>query len=151
MLYSWLFNISLVVLLFVFMELFSVFMHKYLQHGTLWVLHKDHHIYKEGRFQKNDAFSFLFSIISFLLIVIGIFSGLNFKFFLGIGMLFYGIGYFLYHDIVFHGRIQIKYQPKNHYLKRVLNAHTLHHQKSTADSGVSFGFFFVTKKYGIID
>jgi beta-carotene 3-hydroxylase len=137
--------------MFIFMELFSIFMHKYLQHGLLWVLHRDHHIYEEGRFEKNDAFSFMFSIISFLLIVTGIFSGFDFKFFLGIGMLFYGIGYFLYHDIVFHGRIQIRYEPNNRYLRRVLNAHAQHHQKSTANSGVSFGFFFVGKEYDVME
>jgi beta-carotene 3-hydroxylase len=85
--------------------------------------------------------------MSFLLITTGFFSGLDIKIYLGIGMLFYGIGYFLYHDIIFHGRIQIKYRPSNRYLKRVLNAHADHHQKSDASSGVSFGFFLVSKKY----
>jgi beta-carotene 3-hydroxylase len=89
----------------------------------------------------------MFSIISFLLIVTGIFSGFDFKFFMGIGMLIYGIGYFLYHDIVFHHRIKTKYIPKNRYLKRVLRAHGQHHMKSTESTGVSFGFFFVGKKY----
>jgi len=133
------------------MELISVFMHKYLQHGPLWVLHKDHHIYEAGRFEKNDVFSLIFSIISFLLIVTGVFSGFDFKFFVGIGMLVYGMGYFLYHDIIFHGRIKIKYYPTNQYLKRVLNAHAQHHQQSSANSGISFGFFAVGKKYDVVN
>jgi beta-carotene 3-hydroxylase len=63
----------------------------------------------------------------------------------GIGIMFYGIGYFLVHDIFFHKRIKIKYRPKSAYMKRVLDAHALHHQKSTAHTGVNFGFLYASR------
>jgi len=139
--------ILLVPCMFVLMEMISIGMHKFLQHGSLWVLHEDHHRYTKGRWEKNDVFSFFFSILSILLLITGFFGGLDVRFWLGIGMLCYGFGYFLYHDIVFHKRVKLRYKPKNRYIQRVLNAHRMHHQKSTDHDGVSFGFFFVGKQY----
>ncbi len=59
----------------------------------------------------------------------------------------YGIGYFMVHDVFFHHRIRINYKPKSEYMKRVLHAHAIHHQKSTAKDGVNFGFLYASKKY----
>ena len=132
---------------FFLMEIISLFMHKYLQHGPLWFLHEDHHKYTKGRIEKNDSFTFFFTIITMILLIFGFLDGFDFKFFLGLGIFLYGMGFFLYHDMVFHRRIKIKYKPKIKYLNRVINAHKMHHQKSTAKTGVSFGFFIVGKQY----
>jgi len=132
---------------FLFMEIISLLMHKYLQHGVLWFLHEDHHRASKGRFEKNDIFTFFFSIVTIVLLITGFLDGFDFKFWFGIGIFTYGLGFFLYHDMVFHKRIKIKYRPKMKYIKRVINAHRIHHQKSTSNSGVSFGFFIVGKNY----
>lgn len=132
---------------FFFMEFVAFLMHKYLQHGRLWFLHQDHHRHTKSRFQKNDLFTIFYSIVTMLLLVFGFFGGFDYRFWIGLGIFFYGMGFFVYHDMVFHRRIKTRYRPKNNYLLRIINAHRTHHQKSTATEGVNFGFFIVGKQY----
>ena len=129
------------------MEGVAWFLHKYIMHGFGWYLHEDHHRYTKGRFEKNDVFGLFFSILSFLLILTGYLNNFDIKFPIGIGVALYGIGYFLVHDIFFHHRIKIKLRPKSSYMKRVLNAHAIHHQKSKPHEGICFGFLYANKKY----
>ena len=139
----------LLILTFLFMEFVAWFLHKYVMHGFGWYLHEDHHSYHKGRFEKNDIFGFFFAILSFLLILTGFLSGFDIKFPIGIGVMLYGLGYFLVHDIFFHKRIKIKFRPKSKYIKRILNAHTVHHQKSKMHEGICFGFLYASKKYEV--
>ena len=136
---------------FLFMEGVAWFLHKYVMHGVGWYLHEDHHRYTRRKFQKNDVFGLFFAVLSFLLIFTGFFGGLDIRLFLGVGVAMYGIGYFLVHDIFFHHRIKIKFRPKSKYLKRVLHAHAIHHQKSTAHQGVCFGFLFASRQYNVVE
>jgi len=132
-----------------FMEGVAWFLHKYVMHGFGWNLHEDHHRASKGRFEKNDIFGLFFSILSFILILSGFLNEFDIKFPIGIGVAFYGVGYFLVHDIFFHKRIKIKYRPKSSYMKRVLNAHRVHHQKSKPHEGICFGFLYASKKYTV--
>jgi beta-carotene 3-hydroxylase len=141
------FYLLLLLLTFIFMEAFAWFLHKYVMHGFGWYLHEDHHRPTKGRFQKNDLFGLFFSLLSFILILTGFFGNFDIRLPIGIGVACYGIGYFLVHDIFFHRRIKIKYRPKSNYMKRVLNAHAIHHQKSKAHEGICFGFLYANKKY----
>ncbi len=138
-----------ILVIFVFMEGVAWLLHKYMMHGFGWVLHKDHHYPRKGRFEKNDLFGLFFSLVSFLFILSGILSGFDFKLAIGIGIMLYGIGYFLVHDVFFHKRIKINYRPKSSYLDRILNAHGVHHAKSTPKTGVCFGFLYASKKYAV--
>jgi beta-carotene 3-hydroxylase len=138
-----------ILVVFVFMEGVAWFLHKYVMHGVGWFLHKDHHYPRKGRFEKNDVFGVFFSLISFLFILTGILSGFDIKLAIGIGIMLYGIGYFLVHDVFFHKRIKIGYQPKSKYIKRILNAHGIHHAMSTPTTGVNFGFLYASKKYEV--
>jgi beta-carotene 3-hydroxylase len=131
------------------MESVAWFLHKYVMHGYGWYLHEDHHRYSKGRFEKNDVFGLVFATLSFLLILLGFLSGFDIKFPIGIGVMLYGLGYFLVHDTFFHKRIKLKYRPKSNYIKRILNAHAIHHQKSKAYDGICFGFLYASKKYEI--
>ncbi len=141
---------SLIILItFIFMESVAWFLHKYVMHGFGWYLHEDHHRYKKGRFQKNDLFGLFFSVLSFILILTGFFGGFDIRLPIGIGVACYGIGYFVVHDIFFHRRIRIKHRPKSTYMKRVLNAHSTHHQKSKEHDGICFGFLYANKKYNV--
>ena len=148
--YQYILIYTLVLLItFFLMEGFAWFLHKYVMHGFGWFLHEDHHRASEGRFEKNDIFGVFFSVLSFLLILTCFFGGFDIRFPIGIGVACYGIGYFLVHDTFFHRRIKIKYRPKSNYVKRILHAHSIHHQKSTAHSGICFGFLYAQKKYEI--
>ena len=141
--------ILLVLVVFVSMEGVAWFLHRYVMHGFGWFLHKDHHYPRKGRFEKNDLFGAFFGLISFIFILTGTLSGFDIKLAVGIGIMFYGIGYFLVHDIFFHKRIKIRYQPKSNYIQRILNAHGIHHARSTPTSGVNFGFLYASRKYAI--
>jgi len=136
-----------IIITFIFMEGFAWFLHKYVMHGFGWFLHEDHHRASKGRFEKNDAYSLFFSFLSFILLFTGFLDGFDIKFALGIGVTMYGIGYFLFHDIFFHRRVKLGYKPKSKYMKRILYAHRIHHQKSKPHEGVSFGFLWASKKY----
>jgi beta-carotene 3-hydroxylase len=140
----------IIVITFLFMEFVAWFLHKYVMHGIGWYLHEDHHRYSKRKIEKNDIFGLFFSIISFLFIFTGFLDGYDIKFAFGIGIMMYGLGYFLVHDIFFHHRIKIKYRPKSKYMKRVLNAHAVHHQKSKAHEGICFGFLYASKKYKVV-
>jgi len=140
--------ILVTVVVFIFMEGVAWFLHKYVMHGFGWFLHKDHHYPRKGRFEKNDLFGLIFSLMSFLFVFTGVLSGFDWKLAVGIGIMLYGIGYFLVHDVFFHRRIKISYRPKSKYLERILNAHGIHHAKSTPKTGVNFGFLYArAKKY----
>jgi beta-carotene 3-hydroxylase len=141
--------ILVILVVFVFMEGVAWFLHKYVMHGFAWFLHEDHHLPRKGRFEKNDVFGVFFSLISFFFILAGILSGFDIKFAIGIGIMLYGVGYFLVHDVFYHKRIKIRYRPKSTYMKRVLNAHAVHHAKSTPKTGVNFGFLYASKQYEV--
>lgn len=54
------------------MEGVAWFTHKYVMHGFLWLLHRDHYNPKGRGLQKNDLFAVFFGTISFLLILRGV-------------------------------------------------------------------------------
>ena len=138
-----------ILITFILMEGLAWFLHKFVMHGFGWYLHEDHHRYHKEKFEKNDVFGLFFSLLSFILILTGFFGGFDIRLPIGIGVACYGIGYFLVHDIFFHRRIKINYRPKSNYMKRVLNAHAMHHQKSKVHEGICFGFLYASKKYNI--
>ena len=92
-------NILALVATFFIMEFVAWFMHKYVMHGLLWVLHKDHHQPEPGFFEKNDAFFLIFAIPSAILMFLGVMNGFDVRLFIGIGIAAYGLAYFLFHEI----------------------------------------------------
>ena len=139
---------GIVIVTFIFMEFNAWFMHKYIMHGFLWTLHKDHHK-KDHKswFERNDAF-FLFyavlSIISFFLWETGVLSiGLP----IGIGIFLYGLTYFFVHDIFIHQRFKFFKKTNNKYAKALRRAHKIHHKNINKDKGECFGMLWVPLKY----
>lgn len=140
-------NIGLVILTFLFMEFMAWFTHKYVMHGVLWILHEDHHVTDEGFFEKNDAFFLIFAIPSFTLFYYGSANGFDFRFWMGMGILLYGIAYFLVHDIFIHQRFRIFRYTNNIYLRALRKAHKVHHKHLDAKDGECFGMLLVPYKY----
>ncbi|MBN1934924.1 MAG: sterol desaturase family protein [Anaerolineae bacterium] len=140
-------NALVVIAVAVWMEGMAWATHKYVMHGFLWVLHEDHHRPTHRGLQKNDLFALFFSVISCLLIVNGLLFRIWPLFSAGLGMLLYGIGYVLFHDVMFHRRIPgLRIKPRGRYLQRIVRAHKLHHQNSNQKgSGVAFGFLYARK------
>lgn len=89
-----------------------------------------------------------FAIISISFIVIGnTFTSASFLFYIGIGILLYGIFYFIFHEIVVHKRIKNKFKTQNKYLKRIIKAHHIHHKTFTQKGAEAFGFLYAQKKF----
>ncbi len=130
------------------MEFVARFMHKYVMHGRGWCFHYDHHNHSGRVFQKNDLYFFFFAGLSFVLIFFGLRAGWYEMAAAGLGVALYGVGYVLFHDIMFHGRIKrFKFKPKHPYLKRIINAHRVHHATVTQGGAVSFSFLWAPKFY----
>jgi len=133
---------------FLIMECVTWLTHKYVMHGFLWYLHEDHHQpgYKHI-FEKNDAFFVIFALPSILLFYYGIDPVLNYKFFIGLGILCYGIAYFFVHDILIHQRIKWFRNTKLNYFVALRKAHKVHHKHIGKAEGECFGMLFVPIKY----
>jgi len=140
--------ILITVLTFSLMEIVTWLTHKYVMHGFMWYFHEDHHQpgYK-GVFERNDVFFIVFAIPSIVLFYFGFEGGLNYLFFIGLGILFYGIAYFLVHDVFIHRRLKIFGRSKSRYLKALRKGHKAHHKHLGKEEGESFGMLFVPKKY----
>jgi beta-carotene 3-hydroxylase len=102
-------------------------------HGFLWVLHEDHHVPHKGIFEKNDAFFLMFAIPSSLLMIFGSLQGLDFRFFIGLGILLYGIAYFLVHEVLIHQRLPWFKRTNNIYFRAIRKAHKVHHKHLTKE------------------
>ena len=96
--------IAVFVLTFLIMEFMAWFIHKYIMHGILWVLHKDHHQKDhDSWFERNDAFFLFFAVLSMSFLMTAD-EAFWIGFPIGFGILAYGIAYFVVHDIFIHQR-----------------------------------------------
>lgn len=145
----YLFYAMITLATFAIMEGITWLTHKYVMHGFLWYLHEDHHRPGyENFFEKNDLFFVIFAAPSATLMVFGITElGLNFRFFIGLGILFYGIAYFLVHDVLIHQRFKWFKRTKNKYLKGLRKAHKVHHKNMDKEESKCFGMLLVPKKF----
>ncbi len=133
---------------FLAMEFVAWFAHKYVMHGFLWYLHKDHHQHEPGFWEKNDAFFIIFAIPSATCYIVGsAVAGMFPLFFIGVGISLYGIAYFLVHDIFIHQRFKVFTRTKNKYLKAIRKAHKVHHKHLGPEDGECFGMLVVPPKY----
>lgn len=133
---------------FVLMEGITWCTHKYVMHGFGWFLHEDHH--EPGYphvFEKNDAFFVVFAIPSMALFFAGTYTPQTYLFFIGLGILFYGIAYFLVHDVLIHQRFKWFKKTNIKYFKALRKAHKVHHKNMGKEDSQCFGMLFVPLKY----
>ncbi len=133
---------------FLVMETITWLTHKFVMHGFLWYLHEDHHQPKyQTFFEKNDWFFVIFAIPSILLFYNGVNPELNFLFFIGLGILLYGMAYFFIHEIIIHQRIKMFTRTKIKYFVGLRKAHKIHHKHLGKEDGECFGMLYVPRKY----
>lgn len=138
----------ILVLTFLVMECVTWFTHKFIMHGFMWYFHEDHHQPRyEGTFERNDIFFIIFAVPSILLFYFGWKDEINYLFFIGLGILLYGIAYFLVHDVLIHRRFKWFKNTKSKYLKGLRKAHKVHHKHLNKEHGECFGMLWVPKKY----
>jgi beta-carotene 3-hydroxylase len=130
----------------IFMEGFAYVTHRWVMHGPGWFLHASHHRPRTGMFEANDWYAVLFAMpsIGLLLWGIGFGQGAGYAW-VGAGIAAYGAIYFGFHDVIVHRRIGHRYIPKSNYMKRIIQAHRLHHVVETKAGTVSFGFLWAPR------
>lgn len=139
--------ILVLVTTFLLMEAVTWATHKFVMHGFLWVLHKDHHQPEPGFFEKNDLFFVIFAVPSMLLIYFGTFDNIWWMQAIGFGIMAYGFAYFLVHDVIIHQRVKWFTRSNNSYVRAIRWAHKMHHKHLDRFNGESFGMLFVARKY----
>lgn len=128
------------------MEGFAYAMHRWVMHGPGWFLHASHHRPRTGPFEFNDLYAVIFAIPSIVLLAGGVRLGWWPGFaWIGAGIAAYGAIYFGFHDIIVHRRLPIRWLPRSSYMKRIVQAHRLHHAVETKDGAVSFGFLWAPR------
>jgi beta-carotene 3-hydroxylase len=137
-------DVLLIVLAFFFMEFMAWFTHKYVMHGFMWFFHKDHHIRDGRKIEWNDIFAVIFAFPSILLIYLGVMTPNSYMLSIGIGIMIYGMAYFLFHDVYVHQRIPIFKNFSNRYLRATVKAHLQHHNPQAQ---YNYGFLIAPMKY----
>lgn len=138
----------ILLLTFCFMEFMAWFSHKYIMHGFLWSLHRDHHI-KEHKswFERNDVFFIFYALVSSGFVVLwgefDFWPGLP----IALGIFLYGMTYFLVHDIFIHQRFKLFRNIDNKYARGIRRAHKIHHKNIHQNEGECFGMLWVPRKY----
>ncbi len=128
------------------MELFAYAAHRWIMHGPGWFLHKSHHRPRTGNWELNDLYAAIFAVPSFVLLLGGVQLGWWPGFtWIGAGIAAYGAIYFGFHDLIVHKRIRHRYIPRSSYMKRIVQAHRLHHAVRTRKGTVSFGFLYAPR------
>lgn len=133
---------------FATMEGITWLTHKYVMHGFGWFLHEDHH--EPGYphvFEKNDLFFVIFALPSSLSMYFGLGKENYALAAFGVGILLYGIAYFLVHDVLIHQRFKWFKHTKNRYLLGLRKAHKIHHKNMGKEDSECFGMLFVPFKY----
>ena len=145
---SYFIYLFLTIITYLVMELSTWIIHKFVMHGFLWYLHEDHHQPKyQHPFEKNDLFFVIGAVPSVLLFYFGVNPYFNYKFFIGLGVFFYGITYFVVHDVLIHQRFKWFRKTKNRYLLALRKAHKVHHKHLCKEDGECFGMLLVPLKY----
>ncbi|MDX3900643.1 MAG: sterol desaturase family protein [Sphingobium sp.] len=123
------------------MEGFAYAMHRWVMHGPGWFLHASHHRARTGRWEWNDLYFVIFAIPSILLLLGGARLGWgDWATAVGAGIAAYGAIYLGFHDIIVHHRVGHRHVPRSAYMKRIVQAHRLHHAVESKHGTVSFGF-----------
>ena len=130
------------------MEFNAWFTHKYIMHGFLWNLHRDHHNKDHKNwFERNDAFFIFYAVISMTCWYL--WGEYNLWYFLpiGMGIMAYGLAYFIVHDIFIHQRFKWLRNIDNKYARGVRRAHKIHHKHIGKGDGENFGMLIVPFRY----
>ena len=138
---SWPAGIALFLLTVIGMEGFAYAAHRWIMHGPGWFLHASHHAPRHGNWEWNDLYAAIFAAPSIVLLLGGVqwgwWAGSTW---IGAGIAAYGAIYFGFHDVIVHRRLPTRYLPRSTYMKRIVQAHRLHHVVETRAGTVSFGF-----------
>lgn len=138
---GWIADLAVIVGAVAAMELVAALVHRHVMHGRLgWGLHRDHHEPDGHALERNDLYAVGFGAVVTLLFVAGNWLWPLTQ--LAIGATVYGVLYFVVHDGLVHQRWPFRHVPRRGYLRRLYQAHLLHHATHGREGAVSFGFLY---------
>lgn len=138
----------LFVISFCVMEFNAWFLHKYVMHGFLWCLHRDHHVVDKSHvYQLNDLFALVFAVPSFLFILLSSLYEFKIMGAVGYGVMAYGVAYFTVHEVIIHRRWPLMTVPRGRYFRALNAAHKMHHSVLTKEGASNFGMLVVPLRY----
>ena len=136
----WLVSAAIVAVTVLIMEWVAASTHRYVMHGVGWRWHRSHHDERTSLFELNDLYAVGFAGISVTLFAAA--ESAPALWWVGLGMVIYGLLYALLHDVLVHRRLPVPWVPRRGYLNRLVQAHRLHHSVHERDGAVSFGFLY---------
>ena len=124
------------------MEPWARVLHGRVWHASLWRVHRSHHGRRKGRFELNDALSAAHAPIATALVMLGCnlhgyLAALTIG--VGAGMTMFGVAYVVVHDGFVHGRLPVRFLVRVPWLRRVRDAHAVHHARGAAPYGFFLG------------
>jgi beta-carotene 3-hydroxylase len=135
--------IAIAVAGFVAMEGLAWLSHRYVMHGFGWGWHRSHHEPHAGVFERNDLYALVGVALAVGLFLLAGRWQAPWLQALAAGITAYGLVYAFVHDGVVHQRWPFRWMPRGAYVRRLVQAHRLHHAVRTRDGAVSFGFLLV--------
>jgi beta-carotene 3-hydroxylase len=131
------------------MEWVAAWSHRHIMHGWGWGWHRSHHEAHSSGLERNDLYALVFAAISVMLFAIGTYYWP--VWWIACGMTLYGVLYFLVHDSLVHRRWGLRIPvPRHGYLRRIYQAHRLHHAVRGREGCVSFGFIYAKPVHEIV-
>ena len=134
-------NMLIVVVAAVAMEGLAWLTHKYVMHAWGWRWHQSHHDPDASGFPWNDLF-----VLAPALAAAGLMwaddGACGPLMWIGVGITLYGVLYLIVHEGLAHGRLRLAWRPRQPYVRRLVQAHRLHHAVRERDGSVSFGFLY---------
>src|SRR4051812_8498367 len=124
----------------VVMEGVAALVHRHVMHGWGWGWHRSHHRQRGRGLEKNDLYALVFAAPALLLTAVANPAGP--AYWCGVGIALYGFLYALVHDGLVHRRWPFRLRVRTRYLRRLIQAHHLHHAGHDRDGCVSFGFLY---------
>lgn len=115
--------------------------HKYVMHGWGWFLHRSHHEPHLGAVETNDVYLLVLALVAIILIVLGN-AGHDPLQWIGAGVAAFGVLYVVIHDGIVHRHWPVRPKPRHPYLRRLYQAHLMHHAVKGRRNSVSFGFLY---------
>jgi len=122
------------------MEFVAASVHRHVMHGWGWGWHRSHHLMRGRGLEKNDLYALIFAAPAVLLTALA--SPAQPAYWCGIGIALYGLLYAIIHDGIVHRRFPFGVRVRSRYLRRLVEAHHLHHAVQSRDGCVSFGFVY---------
>ena len=115
--------------------------HKCVMHGWGWFLHRSHHEPHLGAVETNDVYLLVLALVAITLIVLGN-AGHDPLQWVGAGVAAFGVLYVVIHDGIVHRHWPARPRPRHPYLRRLYQAHLMHHAVKGRRNSVSFGFLY---------